>query len=699
MDTQEKIHLFTSLFKGRADVFARRWEKWGTDISGYSPAYADKEKQKYLPISDYFIEQHLRGNIVIGLYPLLDDNTSWFVVADFDGENWLAGAKNFLSKCVEYNLRGYIERSRSGEGGHVWFFFDQPYPAHKSRKIFLHLIKESGGIDEFDKEDSFDRLFPNQDYHSGKGLGNLIALPLQGGSVRLNNSIFLDPNNGFLPLEGQWNFLNTVEHILQSQLDKSFDKITGEKSISNEKYDNKNLTLTVSSYISIPKQAVSKPLTTFLTEKLNFFNSDYLIRRNMGLSVYKIEKYFKAIAKDDNNILIPRGFLSTLTEYLNDQGIDFTLQENLNSLASFKPESKFNLFDYQKEALDYFDNQDHGILVAPPGSGKTIMGLAIIAKKSQPALIITHRKQIYNQWLERIEAFLNIPKKNIGQYSTKKEMKSPITVAMIQTLAKATNLKEISDKFGLVLVDECHHMPARTFRDVITQFSPKYLYGLTATPTRKNNDEKLIFVYLGDILHTVPKDYNQQSSTTNNSSNELKVLIKETDLSIPFKVGVTQFPVLSKILTFDTKRNYQIIEDIVKEAKAGKKCLVLTERKDHADVLGQYLKHDFETSVLTGTLTPRKRQEKEKQVADGHFQILIATGQLLGEGTSLKNIDCLFLVYPFSYEGKLIQYIGRIQHGKASIRTIYDYRDKKVEYLEKLFKKRQKYYKTLVMPF
>ena len=209
----------------------------------------------------------------------------------------------------------------------------------------------------------------------------------------------------------------------------------------------------------------------------------------MGLSVYKVEKYFKAITKDDDNILIPRGFANKLTEYLNEHNIDFTLQENLNKPPDVEFNSEFNLFDYQKEALDYF-NQDQGILVAPPGSGKTIMGLAMIAQKSQPALIITHRKQIYNQWLERIEAFLKIPKKNIGQYSAKKEIKSPITVAMIQSLAKAPNLKEISDNFGLVIVDECHHMPARTFRDVITKFSPKYLYGLTATPTRKNNDEK-----------------------------------------------------------------------------------------------------------------------------------------------------------------------------------------------------------------
>lgn len=691
--TQEKIKLFTSIFKGRTDVFARRWERWGTDISGYSPAYADKEKQKYIPLNDYPIEQHLRGNVVIGIYPLLTDNASWFVAADFDGENWLEGAKRFLSKCSEYNLPGYVERSRSGNGGHVWFFFDQPYPAYKSRQIFLHLIKESGSIDQFDKEDSFDRIFPNQDYLSGKGLGNLIALPLQGNSVKLGNSLFLNPENDFDPLENQWDFLSMVRRISIIELDNLFDKLAKEKSANKIIVHGKQVPLTVGSYISIPKQQMFKPLADFLTENLNFFNSDYVVRRNMGLSTYKVGKYFKAIAKDDRNVLIPRGFLSNLVAYLNENNIDFVITDALNKLPNINIKPEFKLFDYQKEALDYFTNQDQGILVAPPGSGKTIMGLSLIANKLQPALIITHRKQIYNQWIDRIEDFLKIPKREIGQYiSAKKTVKSPVTVAMIQTLAKTPNLKDIVSQFGLILVDECHHMPARTFRDVITQFSPKYLYGLTATPTRKNNDEKLIFVYLGDILHKVPGDYNQQTTTP---LPKLKLIIQETNLSVPFSISVAQFPVLSKILTFDSQRNQMIVGDILKEAKSGKKCLVLTERKDHVEALSLYLKKDFEVITLTGTLLPRKRREKEKQITDGHFQILIATGQLLGEGTSLKNIDCLFLVYPFSYEGKLIQYVGRIQHGKANIRTIYDYRDKNVEYLEKLFKKRAKYYRTL----
>src|SRR3989338_5663617 len=604
MNLQEKIKLFNSLFKGRIDVFARRWERWGTDIS------------------DYFIEQHLRGNIVLGIYPLLTDNTSWFVVADFDGENWLESAKSFLNKCSEYSLPGYVEKSRSGKGGHVWFFFDQAYQAHKSRKIFLHLIKESGSIDQFDKEDSFDRVFPNQDYLSGKGLGNLIAVPLQGNSIKSGNSIFLNPEDDFNPVEDQWNSLSTIKRISASDLDEIFDRLSKYK-LDNKKVSyGKSLSLTVGSYISIPKQQIFKPLTDFFIENLNFFNSDYIVRRNMGLSTYKLEKYFKAIVKDDNNVLIPRGFLNKLTTYLNENNIDFVIENSLNKLSDIDIKSEFQLFDYQKEALEYFTNQNQGILVAPPGSGKTIMGLALITNKLQPALIITHRKQIYNQWLDRIEDFLKIPKREIGQYvSAKKTIKSSVTVAMIQTLAKAPDLKAVASQFGLVLVDECHHMPARTFRDVITQFFPRYLYGLTATPTRKNNDEKLIFVYLGDVLHTVPNDYNQQTTTPP----KLKLIIQETNLSVPFSIGVAQFPVLSKILTFDSSRNQMIVEDILKEAKSGKKCLVLTERKDHAEALGLYLKKDFEVITLTGTLVPSKRREKEKQVAGGHFQILIAT--------------------------------------------------------------------------
>jgi superfamily II DNA or RNA helicase len=245
-------------------------------------------------------------------------------------------------------------------------------------------------------------------------------------------------------------------------------------------------------------------------------------------------------------------------------------------------------------------------------------------------------------------------------------------------------------------VDECHHIPAKTFRKVITKLNPYYLYGLTATPKRKNNDEKLIYIFLGKILHTVSKNFNAQSQTDESEPKkniETRVIIKNTEIDVPFKVKIDNWQILSKIITFDSNRNQLIIGNIIKEAGNGNKCLVLTERKEHVEVLSYYLKGQYEIITLTGDLSEKQKNEKLKQIESGNFQILIATGQLIGEGTDFQNLNCLFLVYPFSFEGKLIQYIGRIQRGQNIHGIIYDYRDIKISYLEKFYKKRERYYK------
>ena len=338
--------------------------------------------------------------------------------------------------------------------------------------------------------------------------------------------------------------------------------------------------------------------------------------------------------------------------------------------------------------------------MAPPGAGKTIMGIDIISRLNQTTLILVHKKQIYSQWIQRIESFLNIPKRELGQICAgKKTIGKKITVAMIQTLAKSENIvDELGLKnIGLVLVDECHHIPAKTFRKVITKLNPYYLYGFTATPNRKNNDEKLIYIFLGKILHTISKSFsiqNQNEESMPENNNETKIIIRNTIIDVPFKVKTDNFQILYKIITFDSNRNQLIVNDIIQEANCGNKCLVLTERKEHVEALSYYLKGQYEIITLTGDLTEKQKNEKLKQIESGNYQILIATGQLIGEGTDFPNLNCLFLVYPFSFEGKLIQYIGRIQRGQNSSGTIYDYRDIKIDYLEKFYKKREKYYKN-----
>ncbi|MBN1932318.1 MAG: DEAD/DEAH box helicase [Desulfobacterales bacterium] len=709
LSPQEKILLYKSLFKGREDVFAIRWEKADKSASGYVPVCLNEWKpgfciklnkgkckdcinKNYAKFADFYIEQHLRGEKFFGIYPLLDDNTSFFIVADFDGEKWTGDATNFMSICKSSGFSTYLERSRSGNGGHVWLFFAENYPAFKSRTIIFHLLKEAKIIGQFDKEDSFDRLFPNQDYRSGRGFGNLIALPLHGLARKKGNTVFVNPEIEYMPYPDQWDLLANISRIPTDILDKFFQDIK-QRQNSEPIKKNSKIVITYKNQLDISKSYLPKNLITFLKENLNFINSDYIIKRRLGLNVYGLEKYFKMIDGDETSVIVPRGFLTNLTNFLQENEIQFQINDMRSMLKQVNFTSEITLFGYQKDALEIVLKSDQGILVAPPGTGKTIIGLELISRLKQPSLILVHKKQIFDQWLERIENFLVIPKREIGQFSSgKRKIGKKITVGMVQTLIRMDDLQNMSNSFGLILVDECHHMPAKMFRNVITKFNPYYLYGLTATPERKSNDAQLIFIHLGKVLHEIKEHAAKDENLNEQFYKKPIVFIRNSDLSVPFNVMTDNFNILSKIISFDSKRNDMIKADIEMEAKRGNKCLVLTERKEHVEVLSYYLKRNLEIIILTGDLSPKQRKQKIRQIESGNFQVLLATGQLIGEGTDFPNLDCLFLVFPFAFRGKLIQYIGRIHRGTEK-GVVYDYRDLQIDFLEKLFKQRFRYYK------
>lgn len=372
---QERVDLFRSLFRGREDVFARRWQKWNGSLAGYAPVYADEYKESYAPLTADWIEKHLIGTTTLGVYPLLVDNTSRFVAADFDGSGWHGSVHKFLSVCANHNLSVATEQSRSGNGAHVWGFFAEPISAAKSRRAFLSLLREAGCIDPLEKNESFDRLFPNQDYLSGKGLGNLIALPLQGESRRNRNSVFVDPDHDFEIIADQWQFLNDLPRTTTEQLDRIIDtdsdtKIT-EKSVpkvrSQRSRTEKTFVLTLRGNIAIPKDALSPQLASFLREELNILNIGYLVRERAGLPTYGEKRFIKTLEQTDDTILVPRGFLKNLYAWLDEHSITYRTVDECLTLDSVEFNTEYDLFPYQAKAVAAFASAEQGILVAPAG--------------------------------------------------------------------------------------------------------------------------------------------------------------------------------------------------------------------------------------------------------------------------------------------------------------------------------------------
>ena len=700
------ITLYRSLFRGREDVFAVHWSKGKK--SGYMPAYyydpylyrqhrmkggtfKDFKSKRYEQFTDEQLVKHLKGERLTGVYPLLQDNTSWFIVADFDKENWFEQCMRFINVCDEYNIPAYLERSRSGNGGHVWVFFDQAYPAVKSRSIFITLLEKSGAFSVFDKTSSFDRLFPNQDYHSGKGLGNLIALPLYQMALDQGNSCFIKEN--LTPYEDQWKFLATIEKVRTTHLEEMYQNLIESHTEQPENTPSHSSTLQIklNNVIRLNRSSLTLDLINFLKEELNFKNADYFIKKQIGKNIWGEQRYFRFIEESSDEVILPRGFVGKLLRHCKVKGVTFEFKDERKKLPLVNFTTSLELKEHQKQVLDITQTKDFGVITSPPGSGKTVIALKIIADKQQPALIVVHRKQLLDQWNERIEAFLGIPKRDIGKIGQgKAKLGKAITVAMIQSLGKfiaRPEQKESLKAFGTIIIDECHHIPAETYRNAISKFNPYYQYGLTATPFRKGSDGKLIFAHLGDVIVEILPDQVENHKRA-------MIIVRRTQFDIPYNSKTDPFETLSKMLVHDSERNKLILGDVSGELDRGRKAVIITERKEHIEALNQFLKQSHETMTLSGEDKERSRLEKWKAINAGNYQVLITTGQFFGEGTDLQNASCLFLVYPFSFKGKLIQYIGRVQRSELNP-IIYDYHDYKIDYLHGLFLKRNTYYRQL----
>ncbi len=692
------IKAYRTLFRGRDDVYARRWEKGGK--SGWSPAYAfdwnefnvhrahggtikDFEHKTLIPFTDEVVRKHLEGKETIGIYPILPDDTSYFIAADFDEASWKDGVKNLAGLCAKHGLSVYTEISRSGKGAHVWLFFTEAYPCWKSRKILLSLIARISPHSTFQKEESFDRLFPNQDSVSPGGFGNLIGLPLHGERLKDNCTVFYNPETSEI-YKDQWGFLKTVLRHPLAELDRAYEKIFSVSVIKHSSDLTTGIRITLDGNIILNKHELSKPIITFIKDELNIFNKEYGVKKRLGKSTFGTERYFHLIEEVDDKVVLPRGFLVKLTKFLDDNQIVYEIKNTTNDCEEISFSNRIDLKNEQKEMVDQTLACTNGILVAPPGSGKTIMALEMIMRLKMPAIILVHRNQLLHQWIERIEQFLGIPKAHIGIISgVKKKIGAQITVASLQSLVKYKNLEELQSKCGVVVVDECHHIPAKTYRETIRSFKGVYCYGLTATHERKHGQQLIAEMCIGPVIAEMKTQPMVESRT-------FDVQILSSLLELPFRYKNDHYEVLAKTISYDTARNRLIIDGISAHLTCGRKILVLTERKEHIEILALYLRDMTEIITLSGDDSATQRKLKNDQISAGNFKVLVATGQLFGEGMDIRGFDVLVLAFPLSFEGKLKQYIGRLRGD--GVKYIIDIRDPQVLFLERQFKKRQKLY-------
>ncbi|MDR0517964.1 MAG: DEAD/DEAH box helicase [Fibromonadaceae bacterium] len=728
---EAKITLFRSLFRGREDVYARRFESKKTGKSGYQPVCRNEwvrgicEKPKincgscshrsFEPVTNGVIRNHLAGSIVMGVYPLLQNETCHFLAMDFDKEAWREDVKAFMDTCKLEEISAALERSRSGNGAHVWIFFDNPVSAAKARKLGTFLMTRTLDRRPEIGLDSFDRFFPNQDTMPKGGFGNLIALPLQKEARAKNHSLFLDEN--LVPHSDQWVFLASIKRIDENKLNTLIQNAFQRNELLPVSYDS-----TETEDESKPwqrKSAVLPAITEPLPQKVEIVLADQLYVNHTGLppilrnrilrlASFANPEFYQAQRMrfptwnkphilycyefSPKYIGLPVGCLDGLAAILEHYHIEPILSNEQNRGQHIDAQFLGKLKDEQEEAFQKLMEKQTGILSASTAFGKTVVALRVLAERKVNTIILVHRKLLADQWVERIHHFLGIPKKDIGYYSgTKKKRTGIIDIAVMQSIVKRDKVEDWISEYGQIIVDECHHISAASFERVVRKCPAYYRLGLSATIIRKDGQHPIVLMNLGEVRY----------SSVRNAAPlfEQKVFPRFTDFRIDDEKLAIQD--IFHNLYLNEERNKLIVQDILEAYREGRECLVLSERVEHLYILRDALKeHAPSLFVLKGGLGKKQLETTMGEIQSNpshERKIILATGKYLGEGFDLPSLDTLFLVFPFSWRGMLIQYTGRlnrVSHGKKEIR-VYDYVDEKVTVLLGMYKKRLRGYKNL----
>jgi superfamily II DNA or RNA helicase/very-short-patch-repair endonuclease len=744
---EAKIALFRSLFRGRVDVYPRRFENRKTGRSGYAPACANEwvrgvcEKprikcaecphRRFLPVTDDVIRWHLSGRdaagqpFVAGVYPLLQDETCWFLAVDFDKAEWQDDARAFLETCAHVHIHAALERSRSGRGSHVWLFFKEAVPAALARRLGSHLLTETMERRPDLGFDSYDRLFPSQDMLPQGRFGNLIALPLQKAARDRGGSVFLDDQ--LAPWADQWAFLSRVgkidrlhaERIVQDAERRG--RVVGVRLPPQEDGDAEpwsappsrhsrepvpagelpaSIELVLGNQIYIAKNGLSPALRNRLLRIAAFQNPEFYKAQAMRLSTHDKPRVIACAEDHSQHIGLPRGCLDEIQDTLSDLGILVALRDERNSGQSLKATFRGNLRVEQHAAAKAMLAHDTGVLAATTAFGKTVVAAWLIARRGVNTLVLVHRRQLLEQWIERLSTFLDLPAASIGRIGGGRNRPSgQVDVALIQSLVKKGVVDDRVGEYGHLIVDECHHLPAQSFERVARQARARFVTGLSATIARKDGHHPIILMQCGPVRYRV----NAKAQAAARPFAHV-VVVQPTSFR-PVRPPDTdkraEFQALYQELVVDEQRNQQICDDVIDAIRGGRSPLVLTERNEHVDRLEQLLAaRAANLVVLRAGMGKKQRQmvaERLAAIPRDEPRVLLATGKYIGEGFDDARLDTLFLTLPVSWRGTVAQYAGRLHRlydGKRDVR-IYDYADLDVPMLARMFDRRCRGYEAI----
>ena len=718
----DKLALFADRFRARSDVYAVRWENIRKGTSGWAPAVAggwrkgmDRRQAAYLPLTADVLYAHLAADLFLGLYPLLADNTCWFLAADFDGPAAMLDALTYCKAARANAVPAALEISQSGRGAHVWVFFTSAIPAAVARSVGTVLLHEAmvlrGSMDLC----SYDRLFPNQDVLPEGGFGNLIAAPLQRRRRDDGLTLFLDLAT-LEPYEDQWEYLSTLDRLSSGDAERvarrakratvGADVVTISRSDATQMRPPLPAVIhaELSAGLSVDSSQLTPAALTAFKHAASMAKPKFYELQRLRKSTWDTPRFIRGYDLTlDDRLILPRGLRHAIAGIVERAGSRLALTDTRNPGREIDVAFTAKLSTKQSAAVGTMLAHDDGVLVAPPGSGKTAMACALIAERATSTLVLVDRKALADQWRSRIQQFLGIQPGQVG--GGRRRLGGVVDVAMLPSLARRDDIAELTGAYGHVIVDECHHLAAAAYDHSVKRIGAQFWLGLTATPDRRDGLGELVSWQLGPVRHTmIQEDQGTLAAVWEADAGPRRLLfVHETsfrcddvELSSPSALAAVHHALVA-----DDARNAQIVDDIAAALSRRRNCLVLTRRIAHVEILAALLAaRGHQALVLQGGMTTADRRAAVGRLAEAKADdgiLVIGTTPFIGEGFDAPALDTLFLAGPISYDGLLVQCAGRVIRAAPGKDTaeVHDYHDPGAPLVAVSLQRRMPGYRTL----